>query len=148
MAKKTDKAVEGLAKELKKLRKGNERLVETLEKMREDQAEAYREIRDLLEERLPARDAAPVEPVGEDRAEMEGSPEQAEITGMADHARDAGAVEPQEDHTPDAEDDPEATEAAERRAKELGVNLSDVKGTGSGGRILVKDVEAASSGAR
>jgi hypothetical protein len=35
------------------------------------------------------------------------------------------------------------TEAAERRARELGVRLSDVKGTGAGGRVLVKDVEAA-----
>jgi hypothetical protein len=37
----------------------------------------------------------------------------------------------------------EATEAAERRARELGVRLSDVKGTGAGGRVLVKDVEEA-----
>lgn len=33
-----------------------------------------------------------------------------------------------------------ATEAAGRRAHELGLDLSEVKGTGSGGRILVKDV--------
>ena len=37
----------------------------------------------------------------------------------------------------------EATEAARRRANEMGVKLSRVKGTGSGGRILVKDVERA-----
>lgn len=37
----------------------------------------------------------------------------------------------------------EATEAARRRANETGVKLSRVKGTGSGGRILVKDVERA-----
>jgi pyruvate/2-oxoglutarate dehydrogenase complex dihydrolipoamide acyltransferase (E2) component len=37
----------------------------------------------------------------------------------------------------------EATEAARRRANETGVKLSGVKGTGSGGRILVKDVERA-----
>lgn len=37
----------------------------------------------------------------------------------------------------------EATEAAERRAGELGVRLSDVKGTGAGGRVVVKDVEEA-----
>lgn len=36
-----------------------------------------------------------------------------------------------------------ATDAAERKARELGVRLSEVKGTGSGGRILVKDVEKA-----
>jgi hypothetical protein len=39
-----------------------------------------------------------------------------------------------------------ATEAAERRAGELGVRLSEVKGTGAGGRILVQDVEEAAKG--
>lgn len=41
------------------------------------------------------------------------------------------------------EEGPEATEAAERRAEELRVDLSRVEGTGAGERILVKDVEAA-----
>ena len=40
-------------------------------------------------------------------------------------------------------EEPEATEAAVRRAEELGVDLSGVEGTGAGGRILVKDVEEA-----
>jgi pyruvate/2-oxoglutarate dehydrogenase complex dihydrolipoamide acyltransferase (E2) component len=37
----------------------------------------------------------------------------------------------------------QATPAAERRAEELGVDLSRVEGTGSGGRITVKDVQSA-----
>ena len=37
----------------------------------------------------------------------------------------------------------EATDAAERRAAELGVHLSSLKGTGQGGRITVSDVEQA-----
>jgi pyruvate/2-oxoglutarate dehydrogenase complex dihydrolipoamide acyltransferase (E2) component len=37
----------------------------------------------------------------------------------------------------------EATPAAERRAEEVGVDLSRVEGTGSGGRITVKDVQRA-----
>jgi pyruvate/2-oxoglutarate dehydrogenase complex dihydrolipoamide acyltransferase (E2) component len=37
----------------------------------------------------------------------------------------------------------EATPAAERRAEQLGVDLSQVRGTGSGGRITVKDVQSA-----
>jgi pyruvate/2-oxoglutarate dehydrogenase complex dihydrolipoamide acyltransferase (E2) component len=37
----------------------------------------------------------------------------------------------------------QATPAAERRAEELGVDLSRVEGTGSGGRITVKDVKSA-----
>ena len=37
----------------------------------------------------------------------------------------------------------QATSAAERRAEDLGVDISQVKGTGSGGRITVKDVTGA-----
>lgn len=36
--------------------------------------------------------------------------------------------------------EPEATEAAVRRARELGVDLSNLRGTGAGGRIVVRDV--------
>src|SRR5918999_1478954 len=42
--------------------------------------------------------------------------------------------------------EPEATEAARNKARELGVNLSGLKGTGSGGRIIVKDVVKAAKG--
>jgi pyruvate/2-oxoglutarate dehydrogenase complex dihydrolipoamide acyltransferase (E2) component len=37
----------------------------------------------------------------------------------------------------------QATPAAERKAEELGVDLSQIGGTGSGGRITVKDVREA-----
>ena len=37
----------------------------------------------------------------------------------------------------------EATPDAKRKAEELEIDLSEVEGTGSGGRILVKDVESA-----
>ena len=37
----------------------------------------------------------------------------------------------------------EATPAAKRKAEELGTDLSIIEGTGSGGRITVKDVESA-----
>ena len=39
----------------------------------------------------------------------------------------------------------QATPAAERTAEELGVDLSRVEGTGSGGRITVKDVRNAAN---
>jgi pyruvate/2-oxoglutarate dehydrogenase complex dihydrolipoamide acyltransferase (E2) component len=43
-------------------------------------------------------------------------------------------------------EEPEATEAATRRARELGVDLSGLEGTGAGGRIVVKDVTRAAEG--
>jgi pyruvate/2-oxoglutarate dehydrogenase complex dihydrolipoamide acyltransferase (E2) component len=42
-----------------------------------------------------------------------------------------------------AESRVEATEAAERKAQELGVDLTNVEGTGSGGRVTAQDVENA-----
>ena len=41
---------------------------------------------------------------------------------------------------------PQATSAARKRADELGLDLSGIDGTGSGGRILVRDVEKAAGG--
>jgi pyruvate/2-oxoglutarate dehydrogenase complex dihydrolipoamide acyltransferase (E2) component len=41
---------------------------------------------------------------------------------------------------------PEATEAARNKARELGVDLSGLEGTGSGGRIIVRDVVKAARG--
>lgn len=42
-------------------------------------------------------------------------------------------------------DQPDATDAARRRAAELGVDLSELVGTGSEGRITVKDVVSAAT---
>ena len=116
MAKKADKALKKLKEAVTSLEEQNERLTEMVERTSREQTEALREIRVLLEERLTARDTTPAE-----RAQ---------------------------DPSPDGEneEEPEATEAARRRAEELGVNLAHVEGTGSGGRILVKDVEAAADG--
>ena len=41
------------------------------------------------------------------------------------------------------QEDPDATEGARQRADELGVDLSQVKGSGAGGRITIKDVQSA-----
>jgi pyruvate/2-oxoglutarate dehydrogenase complex dihydrolipoamide acyltransferase (E2) component len=41
------------------------------------------------------------------------------------------------------EEVPDATEAARQKADELGVDLSQVKGSGAGGRITIKDVQSA-----
>jgi pyruvate/2-oxoglutarate dehydrogenase complex dihydrolipoamide acyltransferase (E2) component len=42
--------------------------------------------------------------------------------------------------------EPEATQAAARRARELGVDLSGLQGSGAGGRIVVRDVTRAAEG--
>ncbi len=42
--------------------------------------------------------------------------------------------------------EPEATSAAIERAEQLGVDLSGIEGTGSGGRIVVRDVTQAAEG--
>jgi len=46
----------------------------------------------------------------------------------------------------DERGEPEATEAARNKARELGVDLSSLQGTGSGGRIIVRDVAKAARG--
>jgi pyruvate/2-oxoglutarate dehydrogenase complex dihydrolipoamide acyltransferase (E2) component len=43
------------------------------------------------------------------------------------------------------EEEPDATGAARQRAEQLGVDLSEVEGSGAGGRITVKDVVSAAS---
>jgi pyruvate/2-oxoglutarate dehydrogenase complex dihydrolipoamide acyltransferase (E2) component len=40
---------------------------------------------------------------------------------------------------------PDATEAARQKAQELGVDLSQVQGSGANGRITVRDVQAAAN---
>jgi pyruvate/2-oxoglutarate dehydrogenase complex dihydrolipoamide acyltransferase (E2) component len=140
VAKKMDKAVKDLAKEIKKLRKENEKLVKTLEKARKDQAESNRKVLALLEERSAVPDA------GTDEAEDH--PDHDENGGFvtAETAAESGGGDVPEastDAQQDAREEPEITDAAKRRAEELGVDPTGVKGTGSGGRVLVKDVEAA-----
>ena len=139
MAKKMDKAVKELAKEVKKLRKENEKLAKAVEKSREDQAESSQKVLDLLDERLPVGGTGAVE--AEDHLHDEnGGFVTAETAAEGD---DEEAPEAPAEAQQDSQEGPEVTEAADRRAKELGVDPTGVKGTGSGGRVLVKDVEAA-----
>jgi pyruvate/2-oxoglutarate dehydrogenase complex dihydrolipoamide acyltransferase (E2) component len=44
----------------------------------------------------------------------------------------------------DTEEGPDATEAAKQKAEELGVDMSQIEGSGAEGRITVKDVVSAS----
>jgi hypothetical protein len=64
-------------------------------------------------------------------------PAYADTEGLLESAREALNVQEP------AEEPPEATEAAKRKAEELSVNLSQVEGSGSRGRITVKDVVTA-----
>jgi large subunit ribosomal protein L20 len=89
----------------------------------------------IVEQAKNALDGKPVErQVAVERAT---EPEQDEVRAAAP----AGA--PAEAPAVEAEDEVSATDAAARRAEELEVDLSDVEGTGQGGRIIVGDVEKA-----
>lgn len=59
-----------------------------------------------------------------------------------------GAAETTEDAATEEADDleVEATNAAREKAGELGVDLSTLEGTGSGGRIILRDVQRAARG--
>jgi|SRR5688500_2865476 len=49
----------------------------------------------------------------------------------------------QAEETTEQHDQPDATSAARKRAEDLGIDLSGLDGTGSGGRIVVRDVTRA-----
>lgn len=65
-------------------------------------------------------------------------------TDVADEPADTPA--PSDDGTTEEPVEPEATEAARKKARDLGIDLSGVEGTGSGGRIVVRDVTKAAKG--
>ncbi len=138
MAKKSDKALKDLAKELKKLRKENEKLSKTIGTLREDQAEYHRRVLDLIEERLAAPD-----PGADDTEDHSHDENGGFVTAETADGADGDVPEASAEAQQDQGEEPEVTEAAKRRAKELGVDPTTVEGTGSGGRVLVKDVEAA-----
>jgi pyruvate/2-oxoglutarate dehydrogenase complex dihydrolipoamide acyltransferase (E2) component len=64
-------------------------------------------------------------------------------TGPIRDAPEQGAAGAAEDPETEGASEPKATDAARRKAEELGIDLSQVKGTGAGGRILVGDVRRA-----
>jgi pyruvate/2-oxoglutarate dehydrogenase complex dihydrolipoamide acyltransferase (E2) component len=67
------------------------------------------------------------------------------VAGPTGAAPEQGAGGGTEDAETEEEDggEPKATDAARRKAEELGMDLSQVEGTGAGGRILVGDVRRA-----
>jgi pyruvate/2-oxoglutarate dehydrogenase complex dihydrolipoamide acyltransferase (E2) component len=79
MAKKKDKVLKSLEKDMAKLRKRNDKLAKAIEKTREDQAAAYKELRSLLEERLPVQGLGP----GEQEDDSQDGDEKPETTRAA-----------------------------------------------------------------
>ena len=106
-------------------------------------------VRAVLSQALDALDNNPkiLEDLIRDSAETAGGSERA-LEGAAGTIGDTperGADEDTEDRETGTEDavTPAATDAARRKADELGIDLSQVEGTGSGGRILLRDVKKA-----
>src|ERR671910_3189756 len=84
---------------------------------------------------------------GEVLASLQHSPQffrQPSDTGVIEETDDASNAPAREVAKRPGE--PEATPAAARRARELGVDLSGLRGTGAGGRIVVRDVTRAAEG--
>lgn len=75
--------------------------------------------------------------VSQARNALDGEPVQRRIEG---DRRQSAMAEPE---VQKQDTEVEATEAAERKAEELDVDLSEVEGTGSEGNVLVEDVEDA-----
>jgi pyruvate/2-oxoglutarate dehydrogenase complex dihydrolipoamide acyltransferase (E2) component len=81
--------------------------------------------------RRSARDeSTPATPEAGEGVEAGLEEEEEAVVGEASTPGEAG----------EQKDKAQATPAAERKAEELGVDLSQIEGTGSGGRITVKDV--------
>jgi pyruvate/2-oxoglutarate dehydrogenase complex dihydrolipoamide acyltransferase (E2) component len=83
--------------------------------------------------RRSARDESTTAPPEPEESVEAGVEEEAAVVGEASTPGEAG----------EKKDKVRATPAAERKADELGVDLSQIEGTGSGGRITVKDVTEA-----
>ena len=63
-----------------------------------------------------------------------------QVAGQAQDAAGGAAQQAQDTVGGDGGEVPRATNAARRRAEELGIDLSTIKGTGSGGLITIRDV--------
>lgn len=129
MSKKTRKAIEELSESVAKTQKRNAKLLEDwsgkIVEALEAQTESNREMTRTLQSYLSALEG--------DQQYEEG-------------ARSAPAQDEDEGH-PGTEQESaterDVTEAAERKAEELEVDLDEVEGTGSSGRVVVSDVEEA-----
>lgn len=100
-----------------------------------------------IERALDSIDANPGLLGGTSRDEHSGA---AEIEASTEPSADGAPEETSSDEEvasggADDQDAERATDAARRKASQLGVRLSGLRGTGAGGRVLVRDVEKAAS---
>jgi large subunit ribosomal protein L20 len=84
--------------------------------------------------------------VGQAKNALDGKPVERRVEVERAVASAQTEAPARETEAPDAQAEVNATDAAERKAEELGVDISTVEGTGQGGRITVGDVEKAASG--
>lgn len=68
-----------------------------------------------------------------------------EASGQGPGSGGSATLQPTDDGSAEPRDDsrPQATEAAERKARELGLDVASLEGTGSGGRVILRDVRRA-----
>jgi pyruvate/2-oxoglutarate dehydrogenase complex dihydrolipoamide acyltransferase (E2) component len=113
------------------------------------QVQNYREQLEQFTQQLSKGDAkAQVQEMIDSYTELEGSMDQAvQDAGVEDAANEAAQHTDQQKQQfaqgaagQAQEEQPNATQAAENKAQELGVDLSQVEGSGAQGRIIVRDV--------
>ncbi len=126
MANKTDKKLKKLSKKISAAQEENAKLLRKLEKRIVEALERHTETNRLaLEETRAYQDT---------------------LADGADQSRENGRETESSQGRHETEDhesgERDVTEAAARKAEEVGVDIEKVEGTGSGGRVLVKDVEA------
>src|SRR5215208_3388497 len=100
------------------------------------------------EERRSEEEHEPEAPSEEPEPEPEAEEQPAAEPEREPEPQAVGESEPAAEEEPSGEDDgrPKASPVARRMARELGLELAGLEGTGPGGRIVKADVEAASSG--
>lgn len=153
---KGEKKSEKQAKDVKKLRKAveelgeqNEKLAKTVEKLHKSQEESRGEFESLmrdLESRIEAlpdgdSDTGSAVTVGADGDIVSGDNGFEELSEETSDTPTVSADDGISSDAPGAA--VKATESAKRKADELGVDLTDVEGTGSRNRVTVADVEKA-----
>jgi pyruvate/2-oxoglutarate dehydrogenase complex dihydrolipoamide acyltransferase (E2) component len=106
-------------------------------------------VRAILSETLDTIDNNPdiLQDIARIAEETAGTGERA-LEGAAGAMGEVPEEEPDEDsESSQAEkasaDEPDATDAARRKAEEMGLDISQVEGTGAGGRVLLRDVKQA-----